>query len=87
MEQLPLDLGFPNPVAAAQKMLFLLRRMALLGRWSRAQGSRWSGGAERPRLDRTPFRDFSAYLGSDPVLQIKVSSRHFYEINSVALYL
>lgn len=86
MEQLPLDLGFPNPVAAAQKMLFLLRRMALLGHWSRAQGSRWSGGAEAS-LDGTPFWDFSAYLGSDPVLQIKVSSRHFYEINSVALYL
>lgn len=80
MEQLPLDLGFPNPVAAAQKNAFFppLLRIVVLGHWM---------GLQVEPLDGTSFPDFSAYLGLDPVLQIKVSSRHVYEINSVALYL
>lgn len=63
-------------------MLFFLRRIALLGHWMGLQVERRPGWTGHP-----PFPDFSAYLGSDPVLQIKVSSRHVYEINSVALYL
>lgn len=48
MEQLPLDLGFPNPVAAAQKNAFFPAQDCPAGPLDGAPG-----GAEA-RLDGTP---------------------------------